>query len=253
MTASSPAFKVPFPGVILRSTSARPVPDACNRLLSALPLEIIHPWLSQLERVDLPAGQILHEPGRAQLYAYFPITAIVSLMHATLDGSSAESAVVGAEGTVGVSMFMGGGNCPGQAVVQSAGQAYRMRGRALQDLFSSSLVARRLLLRYAQALITQVSQTAVCNRHHSVDQQLCRWLLMRLDRLPGPHIQATQAQIASMLGVRREGVTEHAHDLQSAGLIRYTRGQLRVLDRAGLEQRVCECYLVVRKEYERLL
>jgi CRP-like cAMP-binding protein len=236
-----------------RGTPANLAPSARNHLLAALPLETCHPWLSELDLVDMPLGQVLHEPGRAQPYIYFPTTAIVSLLHVTMDGSSAESAVVGSEGIVGVSMFMGGGSLPNQAVVQSAGWGCRLRAHALKELFSNSLVGRRLLLRYAQALMTQVSQTAVCNRHHSLDEQLCRWLLMRLDRLPGQHIQVTQAQISSMLGVRREGVTEHAHKLQSVGLIRYARGHIEVLDRVGLEQRVCECYLVVKKEYDRLL
>ncbi|MCZ8252342.1 MAG: Crp/Fnr family transcriptional regulator [Hylemonella sp.] len=218
-----------------------------------MPRETCHPWLSQLEPVNLARGQVLREPGRIQPHVYFPTTAIVSLLHVTLEGGSVESAVIGPEGMVGLSLCMGGESATHQAVVQNPGQGLRLRSRAFQELFSRSQTGRRVLLRYAQALITQMSQTVVCNRHHGVDQQLCRCLLMRLDRMPGQPLQMTHAQISGLLGVRREGVTEHAHQLQNAGLIRYARGHIEVLDRAGLERRVCECYLVVRREYDRLL
>ncbi|MFN4352243.1 MAG: Crp/Fnr family transcriptional regulator [Hylemonella sp.] len=224
-----------------------------NQLLAALPLGEFRPWLSQLDLVDLPLGSVLYEAGRAQPYVYFPTTAVVSLLYVTLNGSSAETAVVGHEGVVGVSLFMGGETSPCRALVRNAGQGYRLRARALQEAFNSSATTRRLLLRYAQALMTQVSQMAVCNRHHSVEKQLCRWLLMTLDRLPDNHLRMTQEMISTMLGVRREGVTEHANKLQNAGLIRYTRGHIEVLDRQGLEERVCECYRVVKKECDRLL
>lgn len=224
-----------------------------NHLLAALPLSETQPWLSQLELVDMPLGQVLYESGKAQPYVYFPTTAIVSLLYVTENGSSAEIAVVGFEGIVGVSLFMGGETSPSRAVVQSAGHGFRLRARVLQDVFDHSVPVRHLLLRYAQALITQVSQTAVCNRHHAVEKQLCRWLLMSLDRLPGNHLRMTQELISNMLGVRREGVTENAHKLQQAGLIRYSRGHIEVLDRKGLERRACECYGVVRREYDRLL
>lgn len=232
---------------------AHPLGTVRNHLLAALPLGEFRPWLSQLELVDLPLGSVLYEAGRAQPYVYFPTTAIVSLLYVTLNGASAEIAAVGCEGVVGVSLFMGGDNSPCRAVVRNAGQGYRLRARALQEAFNQSTAARRLLLRYAQALMTQVSQMAVCNRHHSVEKQLCRWLLMTLDRLPDNHLRMTQELIANMLGVRREGVTENAHKLQSAGLIRYTRGHIEVLDRKGLEARVCECYRVVKNECDRLL
>lgn len=224
-----------------------------NHLLAALPLGEFRPWLSQLDLVDLPQGSVLYEEGRAQPYVYFPTTAVVSLLYVTLNGSSAEIAVVGHEGVVGVSLFMGGETSPCRALVRNAGQGYRLRARALQEAFDSSATTRRLLLRYAQALMTQVSQMAVCNRHHSVEKQLCRWLLMTLDRLQDNHLRITQEMISTMLGVRREGVTEQANKLQSAGLIRYTRGHIEVLDRKGLEERVCECYRVVKKECDRLL
>ena len=224
-----------------------------NHLLAALPFSVTQPWLSQLELVDMRLGQVLYESGKVQPYVYFPTTAIVSLLYVTENGSSAEIAVVGLEGIVGVTLFMGGETSPSRAVVQSAGHGFRLKARVLQEAFSNSVPVRLLLLRYAQALITQVSQTAVCNRHHSVEQQLCRWLLMSLDRLPGNHLRMTQELISNMLGVRREGVTENAHKLQQAGLIRYARGHIEVLDRKALERRACECYAVVRKEYDRLL
>lgn len=224
-----------------------------NHLLAALPFSETQSWLSQLELVDMPLGQVLYESGKVSPYVYFPTTAIVSLLYVTENGSSAEIAVVGFEGIVGVSSFMGGETSPSRAVVQSAGRGFRLRARVLKDVFNNSVHVRHLLLRYAQALITQVSQTAVCNRYHSVEKQLCRWLLMSLDRLPGNRLRMTQELISHMLGVRREGVTENAHKLQQAGLIRYARGHIEVLDRSGLEQRACECYAVVRNEYDRLL
>lgn len=224
-----------------------------NHLLAALPFGETQSWLSQLELVDMRLGQVLYESGKAQPYVYFPTTAIVSLLYVTENGSSAEIAVVGFEGIVGVSLFMGGETSPSRAVVQSAGHGFRLKASVIKEAFSNSVLVRVLLLRYAQALITQVSQTAVCNRHHSVEQQLCRWLLMSLDRLPGNHLRMTQELISNMLGVRREGVTENAHKLQQAGLIRYARGHIEVLDRNALERRACECYAVVRKEYDRLL
>jgi CRP-like cAMP-binding protein len=224
-----------------------------NHLLAALPFDECRPWLHQLEPVDLPLGQVLYESGDAQPFVYFPTTAIVSILYVTEDGSSAQIAVVGFEGVVGVSLFMGGETTPNRAVVQSAGHGLRLRAGVLKEAFSKSVPVRRLMLRYVQALMTQVSQTAVCNRHHSVEKQLCRCLLMSLDRLPGNHLRLTQELISNMLGVRREGVTEHAHRLQEAGLIRYSRGHIDVLDRKGLEKRACECYTVVKMEYDRLL
>jgi CRP-like cAMP-binding protein len=225
----------------------------CNQLLAALPVEEWQRWLPQLEPVELKLGQVLFESGSAQRYVYFPTSAIVSLLYVTENGSSAEIAIVGFEGIVGIALFLGGETSPSRAVVQSAGQGFRLRAHVIKEEFGSSLPVMYLLLRYAQALITQISQTAVCNRHHSVQQQLCRWLLMSLDRLPGNDLRMTQELISNMLGVRREGVTENANKLQQAGLIRYSRGHIEVLDRPGLEQVVCECYSVVKKEYDRLL
>jgi CRP-like cAMP-binding protein len=186
-------------------------------------------------------------------HVYFPTSAIVSLLYVLENGASAEIAVVGREGIVGISLFMGGGSSPNRAVVQSAGKGFRLSAKALQEEFQRAGPVLHLLLRYTQALIAQMSQTAVCNRHHSLDQQLCRWLLLSLDRLPGDDLVMTQELISNMLGVRREGVTEAAMSLQAAGLIRYARGRISVLDRPGLEQRSCECYRVVKKEYDRLL
>jgi CRP-like cAMP-binding protein len=201
----------------------------------------------------LPLGLVLCESGSASSHAYFPCTAIVSLHFVSEDGESTEIAVVGSEGVVGIALLMGGETTPFRAVVQVAGFSYRLTAEASKVEFDRSVPVRQLILRYAQALISQTAQTAVCNRHHSVDQQLCRWLLMRLDRLQGNELRMTQELIARMLGVRREGVTEAAHKLQHAGLIRYARGRIKVLDRPGLELRTCECYAVVRKEYDRLL
>jgi CRP-like cAMP-binding protein len=224
-----------------------------NQLLAMLPEAEWQRWLPRLEPVPLPLGKVLYESGSTLAHVYFPTTAIVSLLYVMEDGASAEIAVVGMEGIVGISLFMGGETTPSRAVVQSAGQAFRMPAQALKDEFNRSLPAMHLLLRYTQALITQMAQTAVCNRHHSLDQQLCRWLLLSLDRLRGNELVMTQELIANMLGVRREGVTEAALKLQKLGLIRYARGHISVLDRPGLEQRACECYAVVKKEYGRLL
>jgi CRP-like cAMP-binding protein len=224
-----------------------------NRLLAALPPTEWQRWQPQLEAVDLPLGKVLYESGSTMSHVYFPTTAIVSLLYVLEDGASAEIAVVGREGLVGISLFMGGESTPSRAVVQSAGKGYRMRASVVKEEFDRSSAVLHLLLRYTQALITQMTQTAVCNRHHSLDQQLCRWLLLSLDRLDGNELRMTQELIANMLGVRREGVTEAALSLQSAGLISYARGHIKVLDRHGLEQRTCECYAVVKKEYDRLL
>jgi CRP-like cAMP-binding protein len=224
-----------------------------NHLLAALPHDEWARWQAALEPVELPLGKVLYESGRAMTHVYFPTTSIVSLLYVMADGASAEIAVVGNEGIVGIALFMGGESTPSRAVVQSAGLGFRMRGELLKDEFNRSGPVLHLLLRYTQALITQMAQTAVCNRHHSLDQQLCRWLLLSLDRLQEPELQMTQELIANMLGVRREGVTEAAASLQRARLISYKRGHIKVLDRPGLERRTCECYAVVRKEYERLL
>ena len=224
-----------------------------NRLLAALPGAEWQRWLPQLERVEMPLGQVLYESGRTLTHVYFPTTAIVSLLYVMEDGASAEIAVVGREGLVGISLFMGGESTPSRAVVQGAGEAFRLAAQVVKEEFDRSQPVLHLLLRYTQALITQMAQTAVCNRHHTLDQQLCRWLLLNLDRLPGDEVAMTQELIANMLGVRREGVTEAAHKLQLAGLIRYRRGHITVLDRLGLERRTCECYAVVKREYERLL
>jgi CRP-like cAMP-binding protein len=206
-----------------------------------------------LEATEMALGQVMYEPGTTLSHVYFPTTAIVSLLYVMKNGAPAEIAVVGNEGLVGVSIFMGGESTPSRAVVQSAGHGFRLKSQILKDEFGQNASVLHLLLRYAQALITQMAQTAVCNRHHSLDQQLCRWLLLSLDRLQSSELIMTQELIANMLGVRREGVTEGATKLQDAGLIRYARGRITVLDRAGLEQRSCECYAVVKQEYDRLL
>ncbi|HEX9180154.1 MAG TPA: Crp/Fnr family transcriptional regulator [Burkholderiales bacterium] len=224
-----------------------------NHLLAALPADDYARLLAHLELVPLPLGEALYESGSELRYVYFPTTSIVSLLYVMIDGASAEIAVVGNEGIIGVALFMGGETMPNRAVVQSAGHAYRLKGQILKQEFSRSGVLQHLLLRYTQALLTQMAQTAVCNRHHSLDQQLCRWLLLSLDRLPSNELVMTQELIANMLGVRREGVTEAAGNVQSAGLIEYQRGRITVLDRAGLEARACECYAVVKKEFDRLL
>ncbi len=223
-----------------------------NQLLSALPKAEWQRWRPEIESVDLPLGLVLYEPGITLSHVYFPTTAIISLLYVLENGASAEIAVVGNEGLVGISIFMGGESTPSRAVVQSAGKGYRLPSQALKDEFNRGGVVMHLLLRYTQALITQMSQTAVCNRHHSLDQQLCRWLLLSLDRLEGSELVMTQELISNMLGVRREGVTEAALQLQEAGLIRYSRGRISVLDRQGIEKRSCECYRVVKKEYDRL-
>lgn len=223
-----------------------------NHLLAALPDAEWRSWLPQLELVDLPLGQVLYESGATLSHVYFPVSAIVSLLYVMENGASAEIAVVGNEGLVGISLFMGGESTPSRAVVQSAGRGYRMTSRFLKEEFKLAPVLH-LLLRYTQALITQIAQTAVCNRLHTLDQQLCRWLLLSLDRLRGNELVMTQELIANMLGVRREGVTEGALKLQKAGLISYARGHITVSDRPGLEKRSCECYAVVKKEYDRLL
>ncbi|MBC7599772.1 MAG: Crp/Fnr family transcriptional regulator [Polaromonas sp.] len=223
-----------------------------NHLLAALPDAELARWLPQLEGVDMPLGQVLYESGSTLSHVYFPTTAIISLLYVLQNGSSAEIAVVGNEGLVGISLFMGGESTPSRAVVQSAGKGLRLPARVLKEEFKLAPVLQ-LLLRYTQALITQMSQTAVCNRHHSLDQQLCRWLLLSLDRLQSNELVMTQELISNMLGVRREGVTEAALQLQAANLIRYVRGRITVLDRPGLEKRTCECYGVVKREYDRLL
>jgi CRP-like cAMP-binding protein len=223
-----------------------------NQLLAALPDAEWQRWAPQLEWVDMPLGQVVYESGSTLAHVYFPTTAIVSLLYVMENGASAEIAVVGHEGVVGISLFMGGESTPSRAVVQSAGQGFRLKAEAIKEEFKRAAVLH-LLLRYTQALITQMEQTAVCNRHHSLDQQLCRWLLLSLDRLQGNELVMTQELIANMLGVRREGVTEGALKLQNLGLIRYSRGRITVLDRPGLERRTCECYAVVKKEYDRLL
>jgi CRP-like cAMP-binding protein len=224
-----------------------------NHLLAVLPESDCARLFSRLELVPLPLGKALYESGDRLSHVYFPTTAIVSLLYELENGASAEIAVVGNEGIVGIALFMGGDTMPNRAVVQSAGHAYRLNGRLLKQEFNRAAALQHLLLRYTLALLTQMAQTAVCNRHHSVDQQLCRWLLLSLDRLPANELSMTQELIANMLGVRREGVTEAAGKLQSAGLIHYHRGSITVLDRPGLEARVCECYKVVKEEFRRLL
>ncbi|MCG6865339.1 MAG: Crp/Fnr family transcriptional regulator [Thiogranum sp.] len=224
-----------------------------NHLLAALPTEERGRLLPHLELVPMTLGAVLYESGNELRHVYFPTTSIVSLLYVMLDGASAEIAVVGNEGIIGVALFMGGETMPNRAVVQSAGYAYRLKGQLLKQEFNRSGELQHLLLRYTQALLTQMAQTAVCNRHHSLDQQLCRWLLLSLDRLPANELVMTQELIANMLGVRREGVTEAAGKLQKAGLIAYRRGHITVLDRAGLEARSCECYAVVKQEFDRLL
>jgi CRP-like cAMP-binding protein len=225
-----------------------------NRLLAALPAEVFERLLPDLERASMPLGKVIYESGIELKHVYFPTPGcIVSMLYVMADGSSAEIAVVGDEGMVGIALFMGGGTTPSRALVQSAGQAFQLDAKALKKEFDRHGKLQELLLRYTQALITQMSQTAVCNRHHSVEQQLCRWLLLSLDRLSSNELTMTQELIANMLGVRREGVTEAARKLQARELIRYSRGRITVLDRPGLEARVCECYAVVKKEYDRLL
>ena len=239
-------------------TAVQPIPSKSpspvqNHLLAVLPKAESERLLAHLEPVPLPLGEALYESGDALNHVYFPTTAIVSLLYVLENGASAEIAVVGNDGIVGIALFMGGETMPNRAVVQSEGQAYRMKGQYLKQEFNRAGVLQHLLLRYTLALLSQMAQTAVCNRHHSVDQQLCRWLLLSHDRLPSDKLTMTQELIANMLGVRREGVTEAAGKLQAAGLITYSRGRITVIDRPGLEARVCECYEVVRREFRRLL
>ena len=224
-----------------------------NHLLAALPTAEFEPLAARLELVSMMLGDRLYEPGGQLQYAYFPTTAIVSLHYVMESGASSESSGVGNEGVIGISLFMGGDTTPSSAVVHTAGYAYRLQRRMVKQEFDRARSMQRLFLRYTQSLITQIAQTAVCNRLHSVDQQLCRWLLMTLDRIPSGELVMTQELIASMLGVRREGITAAAGKLQNAGYIRYRRGHIAVLDRSGLEIHACECYAVVKKESSRLL
>ena len=224
-----------------------------NQLLAALPAADYERLLAHLEFVKLPLGLVVFESGSKLRHLYFPACGIVSLLYAMENGASTEIAVIGSEGVVGIALFMGGESTPSRAVVQSAGYGYRLKAAVLKSEFERGGPLQHLLLRYTQALIAQMTQTAVCNRHHAVDQQLCRWLLLSLDRLPSNELAMTQELIANMLGVRREGVTEAAGRLQEAGLIRYRRGHITVLDRPKLEKRVCECYAVVKTEMDRLL
>lgn len=224
-----------------------------NRLLDSLPQSDRTRILPHLESVELPLREVLCEAGNPLQYAFFPTTVIVSLLNVMNDGACGEIAVVGNEGIIGVSLFMGGETMPSRAVVQSAGHGFRLKAHLLKEEFIRCGPLRQLLLRYTQALITQMALTAVCNRHHTLDQQLCRWLLLSLDRLPTNELIMTQELIANMLGVRREGVTEAAGKLQAAGIIQYRRGHITILDRSGLETRVCECYKVVKTEFDRLL
>ena len=230
-----------------------PTNERQNHLLAVLPEAERMRLFPYMDVVTMPLGKSLYESGDRLDHVYFPTTAIVSLLYIMEDGASAEIAVVGNEGIVGVALFMGGETMPNRAVVQSAGHAYRLPGLFIKQEFNRGGALQHLLLRYTLAMLTQMAQTAVCNRHHSVDQQLCRWLLLSLDRLPANELSMTQELIANMLGVRREGVTEAAGKLQSAGLIKYSRGRIIVLNRPGLEARVCECYEVVRQEFRRLL
>jgi CRP-like cAMP-binding protein len=221
-------------------------------LLAALPAEARQRLFPHMKLVDLPLGKVLYESGDTLLDVYFPTNAIVSLLYVMESGASAEISVVGNEGLIGIAVFMGGESTPSRAIVQSAGSAFSLSSQRLRDEFNAYADMRMLMLRYTQTLITQMAQTAVCNRHHSIDQQLCRWLLLSLDRLPGNHLVMTQELIANMLGVRREGVTESAGKLQHLGVIEYHRGQITVLDRPKLEKLCCECYAVVKKETDRL-
>ena len=224
-----------------------------NLLLKALPEDAFALWAPHFEAVHMPLGKSLYESGTKLSHVYFPTTSIVSLLYVMENGSSAEIAVVGNDGLVGISLFMGGETTPSRAVVQSAGEGFRLKASVMMDAFNRAGPVMHLLLRYTQALITQMAQTAVCNRHHALDAQLCRWLLLSLDRLPSSELVMTQELIANMLGVRREGVTEAAGRLQDEGVISYQRGHIKVLDRPALEKRTCECYAVVKTEYDRLL
>jgi CRP-like cAMP-binding protein len=224
-----------------------------NQLLAAAPADVQERLLPHLEGMHMPLGKILYESGDISRHVYFPTDSIVSLLYVMEDGASAEISVVGNEGVIGISVFMGGESTPSRAIVQSAGHAYRLPGQRLKDEFNRDADMRLLMLRYTQALITQMAQTAVCNRHHSIDQQLCRWILLSLDRLPSNQLGMTQELIANMLGVRREGVTHAAGKLQKLGVIEYHRGHISVLDRPKLEGLSCECYAVVKKETDRLV
>ena len=224
-----------------------------NYLFHSIPEKEWGSLLPYIEQVTLPLGKVLYEPGVKMDNVYFPSSAIISLLYALENGSTAEIAVVGNEGIVGISIFMGGESTSSRAVVQSAGIGYRIPSRIILNEFNNAGPVMHLLLRYTQALITQMSQTAVCNRHHSLDQQFCRWLLLSLDRLTSNQLKMTQELIANMLGVRREGITEAALKVQKAGFIKYTRGHITILDRTGLENRTCECYAVVKAEYDRIL
>jgi CRP-like cAMP-binding protein len=239
------------PGVVRRQPDAQEV--RMNHLLAALPEAELGRWLGHLEPVDMPLGHVLYESGVTEQYAYFPTTAIVSLLYVMSNGDTAEIAMVGNEGVVGISLFMGGNSTPSRAVVQGAGKGLRLGAQLMKDVFETPGPTMQLLLRYTQALITQMAQNAVCNRHHTLDRRLCRWLLHSLDRHPGHELAMTQELISSLLGVRREGVTEAALHLQKAGVISYVRGHIKVVDRVGLEKRACECYAVVKHEYDRLL
>lgn len=232
--------------------SELPAPQQ-NHLLAALPVEVQNRLFPHLEEVSLPLGKVLYESGDSMHHVYFPTDSIISMLYVTTSGASAEISMVGNEGVIGISLFMGGDSTPSRAAVQSAGNAYRLPVQWTMDEFNRHGDLLRLMLRYTQSLITQMAQTAVCNRHHSIDQQLCRWLLLSLDRLPGNQLTITQELIANMLGVRREGVTEAAGKLQRLGVIQYTRGHIMVLDRPKLELLCCECYSVVKKETDRLL
>jgi CRP-like cAMP-binding protein len=250
-SGGSSAFPTPKGGAG-RTATATHDPHQ-NHLLGALPADDFERIASHLELIPMRLGDVLYESGAQLRHVYFPTTSIVSLLYVMEDGASAEIAIVGNEGVLGISLFMGGDTTPSRAVVQSAGHGFRLKADLLKSEFGRFGPTMHLLLRYTQALITQMAQTAVCNRHHSVDQQLCRWLLLSLDRLASNELAMTQELIANMLGVRREGVTEAARKLQDAGLIRYRRGRITVQDRAGLEARSCECYQVVKTEFDRLL
>ncbi|MEO8001851.1 MAG: Crp/Fnr family transcriptional regulator [Arenimonas sp.] len=236
----------------LVATKSKHSPEQ-NHLLTSLPKEVQERVFPHLELVPMALGMVLYESGDTMRHVYFPTDCIVSLLYVMENGASAEISVVGKEGLVGISLFMGGESTPSRAVVQSAGYAYRLAGEIMKDEFNRHGETLTLMLRYTQALITQMAQTAVCNRHHTIDQQLCRWLLLSLDRLPSNRLTMTQELISNMLGVRREGVTDAAGKLQKLHVIEYTRGEITVLDRAKLESLSCECYAVVKKETDRLL
>jgi CRP-like cAMP-binding protein len=237
----------------MQRTALPPPEPRQNRLLASLPAADYERLAAELNPLELTLGRALYESGARLDSVYFPTTSVVSLLYVMTDGASAEIALVGNDGLVGVALFMGGETTPSRAVVQSGGWAFRLKSQLLKDEFNRGGALQHLLLRYTQALLTQMAQTAVCNRHHSIDQQLCRWLLLSLDRVPTGELNMTQELIANMLGVRREGVTEAAGKLQVAGLIQYSRGRITVVDRAELERRCCECYLVVKRECDRLL